>query len=243
MTLGLRDSRSRRRRQLRWRIIKVVFFLAAALAAGVVAYQGGSLLARQEVIQLETHVTELEDDVIALQRQNDDLLAAAQDAKARESEWRERYHAEVPTGEAKALFDQLQTRLADGIATERMAFVIGAATTPRDCEETSETKRFVVQTPYTPGTNGAVGFDRQTVVVTAAGEAATSASGNVESWFDPTKPITARFAAIGGETTESTGTLPLQHAMVIGDQEYRFSILTGDKRGFVRISRSRCPYP
>ena len=242
MTLGLRDSRTRRRRQLRWRILKTVFFLAAAIAAGVVAYQGGSLLARQEVLQLEKQVTELENDVISLQRQSDDLLADAQDAKRRESEWRVRYEKEVPQGEVQALFKALQQKLGDGVSVERLAFVIDAARNQQACDEETATKRFIVKTPYSGGGNDSISFDRKTVTVTASGEPATDAAGNPQGWFDPAKPITMRFTEIGGRDSEHQGLLPLHHAMVIGEQELRFTVLPGD-RGFVTVTRERCAYP
>lgn len=242
MTLGLRDSRTRRRRQLRWRVLKTVFFLAAAVAAGVVAYQGGSLLARQEVLQLEKQVTELENDVISLQRQNDDLLAAAQDAKQRESEWSKRYQKEVPQGEVKPLFQALQEKLGDGVDVERLAFVIDAARNQQACEDDTATKRFIVQTPYTGAGNDSISFDRKTVTVTASGEPAVDAAGNAQGWFDPAKPVTVRFTEIGGRDSESQGLLPLHHAMVIGEREHRFTVLPGE-RGFVTVIQERCDYP
>ncbi|MEM7226942.1 MAG: hypothetical protein AAF495_28490 [Pseudomonadota bacterium] len=242
MTLGLRDTRTRRRRQFRWRIIKTLLFLAAAIGAGVVAYQGGSLLARQEVLQLEKQVTELENDVIALQRQSDDLLAEAQDAKRMESEWRSRYEAEVPQGEVLGLFQALQKKLADGVEVERLAFVVDEARSLQDCEEETATKRFIVQTPYSGSGNDSISFDRKTVTVTAAGEPATDAAGNPQGWFDPAKPVTTRFTEIGGRNSESQGMLPQHHAMVIGDKEYRFTVLQGE-RGFVTVTRERCAYP
>ena len=242
MTLGLRDSRTRRRRQVRWRIIKTVFFIAAAIAAGIVAYQGGSLLARQEVIQLQQEVAELESDVIALQRRNDDLLAETQEAKTREGEWRSKYQAEVPQGENKALYQRVQQKLAAGVDPERLAFIIEATENTRTCEPETETKRFIVRTPHTKGGNDAISFAKKTITVTASGEPATSEAGNAEAWYDPAKPITVRFTEIGGRESESVGILPLHHAVVIGDTEHRFTVLAG-QRGFVSVSQEQCAFP
>ena len=54
--------------------------------------------------------------------------------------------------------------------------------------------------------------------------------------------LTLRFIEIGGRATEATGTLPLQHSMVIGDREYRFAIRASN-RSFVEVSSDVCAYP
>ena len=48
-----------------------------------------------------------------------------------------------------------------------------------------------------------------------------------EAWFDPAKPVTVFFTRLGGETTSTVGVLPLHHAVVVGDLEYRFSVVAG----------------
>ena len=85
-------------------------------------------------------------------------------------------------------------------------------------------------------------FAENTITVTAEGRSATDEAGNPEAWFDPVHPITLSFTDIGGERADIKGTLPLHHAMVRGDTEYRFTVVTGD-RAFVEVTAEGCAYP
>lgn len=242
MSLGLHESKWRRRRSIRWKVVKAVFVLALLLTAGLFAYETGQIASRMPVSRLEKQVASLNRDLEALQQENATLLADAEAARQRESEWQERYQAEVPTGQGKALYELIRDRMASGVESRRLAFVIEATGNLRSCDKDPVTKRFLVQTPLYQGANDAVTFGGETITVTASGDNATDPQGKAEAWFDPAKPITVRFAEIGGRTTEATGKLPLHHALVAGGSEYRFTVLPGPQ-GFVKVSGERCAFP
>lgn len=242
MSFGLRSYKARRRRAIRWKIAKAVLVLCGLLAAGMFAYEGGSLLARQEVFSLEKQVKELNGQLASLEEQNTQLVSVAESAKQSESEWQQRYNSEVPQGRSRELYELLHDRLAAGIEADRLAFVIGEVKNASACDGPTQTKRFLVKTPLYAGANDSVSFDRETVTVTAKGATATSVEGNREAWFDPAGDVTVSFTEIGGRTSRKTGRLPLHHAMVIGQSEYRFTVLVG-ARGFVNVTGTRCKYP
>lgn len=242
MSLGLHETRTRRKRRVRWAIAKWVIALSAILAAGVVAYKSGSSLAQREVNSLKHEIDELTTTVETLQSENTDLAANVIVVEKRLKDAQARYEQDVPTGEMAALFQKLQAKKESGVATERLEFLIESAENPRDCTPEATDKRFLVQTPLYQGANDAVRFADGKITVTASGEAATDAAGNVEAWFDQAQPVTVRFIRIGGKTSEETGKLPIHASVVIDSYEYRFAVEAGP-RGFVRVTGDRCNYP
>ncbi|MDH3920118.1 MAG: hypothetical protein OEU25_18295, partial [Rhodospirillales bacterium] len=219
-----------------------VFVLGLLLAAGLFAYETGSIAALQPVNRLEKQVAELSRTLTALQDKNTELSAAAESAQNRETEWQQRYQAEVPTGHSKDLFELIRDRMAAGVEPKRLAFVIEATGNLRSCDRNPTTKRFLVQTPLYKGANDSVSFGGETVTITARGPNATNPEGNAEAWFDPAKPLTVRFTEIGGGATEKTGKLPMHHSVVVRDSEYRFAIQRGPQ-GFVKVTGERCKFP
>jgi hypothetical protein len=187
-------------------------------------------------------VAELNRDLAALQQENAALHADAETARKRESEWQNRYQAEVPTGQSKDLFELIRDRMAAGVETRRLAFVIEATSNLQSCDKDPVTKRFLVQTPLYKGANDSVTFGGETITVTASGANAADPQGNAEAWFDPSKPVNVSFAEIGGRITETTGKLPLHHSVVVRGSEYRFTVLPGPQ-GFVKVSGERCNFP
>ena len=242
MTFGIHDTKSRRRRGMRWSVLKVLLILLFMLGLGLFAYEGSSMLARRSVVVLEKQVAELDGTVAALDRENADLKTALAAAEDRAAEWQGRHEQEVPTGRGKELFDLVKERLAAGIETDRLAFLIGAAENRKTCDAPVQTKRFFAQTALYKGANDSVSFAQDRITITAKGDSAVNAAGDREGWFDPAKAVTVRFTQLGGETSEKTGDLPLHHSIVIGDSEYRFTVLAGD-RGIIKITGTQCPFP
>ncbi|RMD61828.1 MAG: hypothetical protein D6826_08935, partial [Alphaproteobacteria bacterium] len=190
MSLGLHDTRLRRRRQFRWMIVKWLIALGAILGAGVFAYESGSTLAQREIAALRTEIDSLRAKVESLQRENTDLRADAILTERRLQEAEARYAKDVPRGRMAALLDQLKEKLAAGVTLERLEFLIAAADNPRTCSAEPATKRFIVQTPLTTGGNDSVSFADKRITITASGEPTVNAEGNREAWFDPAKPVT-----------------------------------------------------
>ena len=242
MNLGLREGRSRRRHQMRVRLLKWALALAVVVTAGIYAYETGNRLAEREVTRLEEEIALLDVRVQQLEQENLQLAEAARSAKGKIEVWQQRYRQEIPTGELKALYELMREKLAGGVDSTRLAFILRQASQGSDCAETVETKRFFVKTPLYNGGNDAVAFADSAVVVTAQGAAAVDGTGNQQVRYDPGQPVVVRFARLGGDASEASGLLPLHHSMVIGDKEFRFSVVAGDP-GMVKVTAGRCPFP
>lgn len=243
MSLGLHENRQRRRRRFWWGVTKWVLALVLVLAAGAYSYRFGKQLAEREVVMAQERIAELTQEVSGLQQQSAGL--ATDLAKARETiaAWQTRYEREVPTGFVKEMMELVQQKLQAGADEERLAFLVSAADKPRSCDGEPETKRFIVTTELqSGGANDAVSFGDRAITVTAVGAAARNATGNLEAWYDPQKPVTVTFTQLGGKTIEAEGALPLHHSVVAGNSEYRFTALPG-ARGFLTVTADRCDYP
>ncbi|MGI9384153.1 MAG: hypothetical protein ACR2PO_13445 [Methyloligellaceae bacterium] len=242
MSLGLREGRSRCRQQLRVRLLKWALALAVVVTAGVYAYETGISLAAREVARLNERLVQLNARLQQLEQDNLQLAEAARSAKGKVEVWQQRYRQEIPTGDLKALYELMREKLAGGVDSARLAFILRQASQGSDCAETVETKRFFVKTALYNGGNDTVAFADSAIVVTAQGTAAIDGTGNQRVRYDPGQPVVVRFARLGGEASEATGLLPLHHAMVVGDKEFRFSVVAGEP-GMVKVTAGRCPFP
>ena len=202
----------------------------------------GEKLAREEVVLLEQKIGELTDENATLRTQMAGLEAAVRTAQEESAQWHRRYQQEVPTETEQAILDLVRQRKDEGVSLGRLAFVVSEAKEQQACVTDPATRRFVVRTPIYNGANDSVSFADNTIVVTAAGASAINDAGAPEAWFDPAQEVVARFTHISGATSESRGTLPLQHAMVVDDVEYRFGLVAGD-RSFINVTADACQYP
>ena len=243
MTFGLHETRLRRRRRIRWAFVKWTIALGVILVAGIFAYQTGSSLAQLDLTRARREVVELTGQVEELRARNTDLRAKLILIERRLADAQARYEKDVPRGRMATLLQKFQDKLDAGVKLDRLEFLVESAQNPRECDAKPVTKRFLVQTPLYRGANDSVGFSGNAVTVTALGETATSAGGQVEAWFDPAKPVTLRLTGLGGETTEKRGKLPLYASTVIGDYEYRYTVIAAGTRGFVQVTGERCRYP
>jgi hypothetical protein len=91
-------------------------------------------------------------------------------------------------------------------------------------------------------TNSSVAFANNTIAVTGRGESAVDDTGKAQSWFDPAKSVTVTFRGIDGKQATATGVLPMFQTIVVGDKEYRFSLVEGE-RSFVRVTNEVCAFP
>ncbi|MCH8092337.1 MAG: hypothetical protein IIC57_08320 [Proteobacteria bacterium] len=244
MTFGLYKDRvsERRRRHLVKTLAKWSAGLAIIGIAGFYAYQIGSNLAQKDVRDLEATLAKLSKTVVGLKRENARLRTQAMKVTARQRKLTERFRRELPPENTRALIAKLKERLDAGVGEDRLAFVIGAAEKLRSCEGAPVTRRFIVKTPIYEGANDSVSFAENTITVTAEGVSEKTSEGRPEAWFDPARPVTARFAQIGGKVSEVAGLLPLHHSVVIDSTEHKFSVIKG-ARGFVKITGDRCRFP
>lgn len=242
MSLGLRESRNRRRRRV-WVVGgKWLFALAVIAAAAAYSYYAASRLAAHDVETLQQDIEQLSGTNETLVAENDSLKAELAAANRRANEWQGRYEREVPKGEVKQLTDLVVEKVGAGVAIDRLAFLIDAAGSAGACDNQPTTKRFIVPTPLYKGANSSVGFADGAVTVTALGASAVNESGQTEAWFDPAQPVTLVFTLLGGKTSEVTGKLPLHSSVLVGESEYRFTAVAGD-RGFINVTADRCKFP
>ena len=242
MSLGLHERRDRRRRKFWVSMVKWCFALILIAAAGSYSYFAGEKIARHEVTALETRVQNLEEERQALEVERATLEEKVSTAVVRAREWEMQYQKDIPTGEQRTFLELIQEKLDSGLSSKRLAFLISEASTPENCVADPQDKRFIVRTSDKIGANNSVTFDKSSLTVTAKGEAALSASGYKEGWFDVKKPLKVTFTRVGGEKSEASGFLPLHHAMITDGKEYRFTLRPGP-RGFVVVTGQVCGYP
>lgn len=243
MSSGLRESKHFARRQRRRRLLKYGFVLAFLAGFGAVSFGTGRELSESALRQARQEIARLNSAKAALERQNAALRTAAETARLERAELQRRYAEDVPKGPSKALFELVRDQLSQGAKADRLRFLIAAAGHKRKCDGQPVTKRFIVRTPLYDGAATTVTFAESALTVTASGEAAENADGRVQAWFDPARPVTIEIARLGEAPKRLTGTLPIQHALVVNNHEYRFSFVPGNRQGFANATVDRCAFP
>ena len=137
----------------------------------------------------------------------------------------------------------VKERLESGVSPDRVAFLVAMAENDTKCEHNTDTRRFLVQTSLTTGANSAISFSNDTITVTGWGLPSRDVNDNLQSWFDAAQKIKILFTLIGGKEYRADGKLPLHHTMVTGNIEHRFTIKTGEVKGFVVVTEQRCRFP
>jgi hypothetical protein len=235
------ETRRRRRRALQWRLLRLLLAAIAIVGVGGYCYQVG-------VSASEARSAKLEADLLRFQQNNLDLrdrltlsLQRSDEAESALEGLRERYAADVPRGELAELMALIEAQREAGIEVERLAFMIDAAAEEPACDGAPATKRFVPRTVVSTGPVSFVRFDDR-ITITGSGEAARTPEGLAQAWFDPGAPVRLDFRALSGEVTTVEGVVPLAHRMRVGEREYRFSVVAGE-RSFLEISAQACAFP
>lgn len=156
------------------------------------------------------------------------------------------YDTDVPRGQTHDLVELLEQRLKDGVTADRLAFLLREAQVARRCESQTETKRIAVHTAVTPTSPATAAFGKNQITVMVEGSPIRKADGRTDALFDPGQPVTVRFLRIGRDVGKLEGRLPLSHALVAGDREYRFTVKgTSDRAGsgLVELTAQNCAYP
>jgi len=244
MSLGMAERQARARRRVVWAVVKWAAALVLVALASMFAYETGTSLAEIDVRRKNDEIAKLTTQVQTLQTENAGLRARTAQAQQQVKAAEERYKADMPAGNAKAMLDLVNSKLAAGVDLARLTVLINAASNPRVCDDKPETKRVQVKTPIgKAGKEASVAFADRKVTVTADGQSALDGKGQKESWFDPAQPITVHFAPLSGQAIEASGVVPLQHQMVIGDSEFRFSVDVDKSKGFATVTGERCNFP
>ena len=235
------ETRRRQRRAAWWSVIRFLCALVAVLAVGVYGYQVGVSASQTRTAQLEADLARVQHDNLDL---HDRAASAAQqsaDAEAALESMRQRFAAEIPSGEAADLLARLRAQLSAGVDPGRLAVLIEAAGQENTCHSEPVTKRFMPRTPVSTGPLSWVRFDDH-ITVTGEGELALSATGLAEAWYDPARPVRLQFRTFDGESTTVEGIVPFTHRMAVGGKEYRFSAVSITPR-FLEVTGQACPLP
>ncbi|NBC31079.1 MAG: hypothetical protein GVY13_00205 [Alphaproteobacteria bacterium] len=241
MSLGLYDYERRHRRRVWARLFRFGFFLTFIVGTGLFAYQTGIEQHRAKEEELQQRIQDLRADAADWEAYADRKEEELDDALRRLEEVTAQYRREVPTGELRRLTDLVAARLREGIDSQRLAFFIDAAGPPHDCSQ-PRTRSFFMATPLWDGPNTSTAFAEGRIIVSGLGENARDGQGQVLPQFDPTEEVTLTFTTIDGEESRVAGTLPLQHAIVVGNEEFRFSVTEG-RTSMVDVTADRCPFP
>lgn len=237
MSLRRTRHRQERRRRALAAVLKVALVVGGLATTAFYSYRVGIELTRTDLEHLSGEVARLERLAGERGAEVERLRAALAEAEGAVGKLRDAA-AHAPEGDdARALMRLVQDKLRHGVARERLASFIAAAEQPRQCGEVT-VKRFMARTLGIRNEGGGAVRFGDALTITASGTAAQSAQGK-EHWFDPAKPVSVVFTEVGGKESEITGVLPLQHVLVIRNQEHRFSFTAGS-RGFIEVAGERC---
>lgn len=242
MSLSSYNPRDRYRERAVQRFNKALLFLILLGGAATGGFMMGRQNATMQIASLKDDAQEKEKKLQELQNELTTLRADARTATSRLETLKTQYEKDLPQeGPMREIFDMIKKQVDDGMAPERLAFVIRSARPPSNCSD-PVSKRFVVRPPSYKGPESTVSVGEGAVTISAIGEAARGSTGQVEAWYDPTQKITLTFKTADGATEEKSGTLPLQHSIIAGGREYRFNLTEGEK-SFAKVTFDSCDYP
>jgi len=215
--------------------ILIVIFLSVCMGFWVGKQYGveRSISLKEEVEQLTKERNELQQGLTTLR-------AEAQTANTRYEQIKAEYNAQIPEGPMQDLTRLIREQLNQGMAPERLSFVIKSARPPTDCTE-PETKRFIVSTPTYTGPDSTVSVADAAIIITGKGVSAFNKEGAPEAWYDPAQPVEIVFNANGVREVKK-GNFPIRHSVVAANREYRFTIEEGAK-SFAKVIFDSCAYP
>lgn len=235
-------KRSLRRRRWR-RLLAATLLLGGVVAFAAAAYQVGVSQGRTEAERRERDVLALREHNRALHERAARADQQAEAAIARAALARQEFQAKLPQGELLQLGELAAERLRAGVPAGRLAFLLREARPEQRCGGQLEVRRLPVQTPLTTTPVAVAEFAAGRILASAEGATARDAAGPEVPGFDPTEPVTVRFLRIDGEVATAVGRLPLAHALVLGTEEFRFSVRPADRPGEVQLTAQRCAWP
>jgi hypothetical protein len=217
----------------------ISMILVIALSASVGFWMGKQYGVEQN-ISLVDQVESLTKERNTLQGNVTELRAEAQTANTRYEQIKAEYNAVLPEGPMQDLTRLVREQLTQGMAPERLAFVIKSARPPTGCTD-PETKRFVVSTPSYTGPDSSAAVADGGIVIKAKGASASNKDGKPEAWYDPAQNVEVSFVSPEG-TEVKKGAFPIRHSVVHAGREYRFTIEEGAK-SFAKVVFDSCAYP
>ncbi len=240
---GLFETRRQQERRRTKRRLLTFFFILCI--GGSVA--GGFYLGRQEQVGREDA---LKAEIETLNKAQNDLVtglaqvqAAADESQSAYEELEAQYRADVPNEDILEVARLAGQRLEAGIPLDRLLYVLQRVDEQDDCDSI-DVKRFRPPTRLTPSDmpGSSVSFNNGALQITATGDTDVDEERNPVSWYDPAEPIDITVELIDGSEIKFTGTLPITHREVRGDDEHRFAFSEGP-RSFMLVTYQHCPFP
>jgi len=242
MTFGQYNPRRRYLERDRKRNARLLTAIAALALVGVSFFWLGRQHSIFQINSLKKETEELRLQTTSLQDELTKLRAETQTATSRFDQLQQQYEKDLPNeGPVRELVELVRRQISDGMSPERMAFIIRSARPPRNCSDPAS-KRFMVKTPAYTGPDSAASFGEGAVIISAIGASSRNQKGEPQAWFDASQQVTVTFKTADGQAEKKTVLLPLQHSMIAGGREYRFTLSEGEK-SFVKVSYDSCDYP
>jgi len=240
MSLSSYNPHNRYRERAQARMTNAISMVLVIALSACVGFWMGKQYGVEKNISLEDQVENLTKERNTLQGNVTELRAEAQTANTRYEQIKAEYNAILPEGPMQDLTKLVRQQIDQGMAPERLSFVIKSARPPTGCTD-PETKRFVVSTPNYTGPASSASVADGGIVIKAKGASASNKDGNAEAWFDPAQTVEVTFTSPEGTETKK-GTFPIRHSVVHAGREYRFTI-EEDAKSFAKAVFDSCAYP
>lgn len=240
MSLSSYNPHNRYRERAMARMTNAISMVLVIALSACVGFWMGKQYGVEQNISLEDQVENLTKERNTLQGNVTELRAEAQTANTRYEQIKAEYNAILPEGPMQDLTRLVRQQIDQGMAPERLSFVIKSARPPTGCTD-PETKRFVVSTPSYTGPDSSASVADGGVVIKAKGVSASNKDGKPEAWYDPAQNVEISFISPEG-TEVKKGALPIRHSVVHAGREYRFTVEEGAK-SFAKVVFDSCAYP
>ena len=240
MSLSSYNPHNRYRERAQARITNAISMVLVIALSACVGFWMGKQYGVEKNISLEDQVEALTKERNTLQGNVTELRAEAQTANTRYEQIKAEYNAIMPEGPMQDLTRLVRAQIDQGMAPERLAFVIKSARPPTGCTD-PETKRFVVSTPNYTGPASSASVADGGIIIKAKGSSASNKDGQPEAWYDPAQNVEVSFVSPAGSEVKK-GAFPIRHSVVHAGREYRFTIEEGAK-SFAKVVFDSCAYP
>lgn len=240
MSLSTYNPHNRYRARSQQRMTNAISMILVIGLSASVGFWLGKQYGVERAISLGDQVESLTKERNLLQGNVTELRAEAQTANTRYEQIKAEYNSVMPEGPMQDITTLVRQQLDQGMAPERLSFVIKSARPPTDCTD-PETKRFVVSTPSYTGPASSASVADGAVIIKAKGASASNKAGQPEAWFDPAQNVEVTFTSVNG-TEVKKGMFPIRHSVVAGNREYRFTVEEGAK-SFAKVTFDSCAYP
>lgn len=240
MSLSSYDPHHRYRQRNVQRMVNLVVIVGFMFVSGGIGFWLGGLSAGRGEAALRVESDTLRQQLTLTQEEVTQMRAEVQTANARFDQLQATYNETIPEGPMRDITGLIKQQIDEGMDPERLKFAVLSARPPRNCTE-PETKRFVVSTPAYTGADSEISLAEGAIRITGTGVSSRNDKGDPEAWYDPSKAVNLSFFA-GGKEEKKSGTMPIQHTVVLTDKQYRFTIEEG-ARSFAKVVFDSCDYP